>query len=1622
MSAYGKVKKIVRAVLWLSMGLLLLVAGLAVGLYSPWVQQRVATAAVTALNRNGNTRFELGSLRLRFPLRLEVSGLYMIDNASGDTLVAAREAEASARILPLLGGDIELDGVVLRDARYRMGGPESSMSLDASLRMVDIQPSSIRLGQTVDIDLSDALIEGGHVAIAIRPDTIEADTAAKEATRMAIHAQNLTLRDFRYSMSLPPTIDSLGAYMSEATLAGGVIDLENQRVDIEAFRAGGLDAAYITALSGVAAADTPEVSVVADSVQSAPWTINISQIGIAGSRVLYTSRGAVPQPGLDFGYIAVDSLDLDVEGFYNRASELRLPVKRLHGVERCGLAIDASGLMRIDSAALHFDGFELRAPATSLSFSAMMGMGDMAADPTLPLGLNVNGHVGAGDAAMMFPQAAPMLSGLPAASPVKVGIDVDGTTGRLNLRRAAIEVNRCVEIKADGVVEYPMDPRRLSGNLALSGHIWDVTPLKNKMLDRAVAKMFNIPPMDIKGRVAMKGKDVDGNVTVLTGKGRLALDAAWKGGVSGYTVALKTDGFPVNTFMPTLGIGRVTATVDAKGKGLDPLAKGTVADIHAKVVSAEYNGYEYKDITADVAVHDGMGRLSLDSSAPDAVFGLVASGNLQGDTYDWDMSLDAGHVDMQALNMSATPMVLTADLDGNASISRTGKSLDAGLTLHGFTMKDSVSRISVSDVTAHLVSSDSVTRLDLKNRDLTSVFTSPCPLDTLAARFSAAVDTVKAQIAMSHIDVSPIQRALPQFGLTLQAGPDNMITDILAPSDMRFRDLRLDAVNDSLIYAKARVIRFVTGSTALDTVEFSLRQLGGDLYFNGRMDNRPGTFDNFAHVGVNGLLASDKFTFMLSQRNISGKEGFRIGAEMTYADSTIRVMLKPTDPVIGYKQWTLNDDNFVTYNFPHRHLDANLHMRNQSSTLELYTVHDEHHGEEGHVHDEGAQEDVVLKISDIQLADWLSLNPFAPPVKGSLSADMRVRWSDRSLNGTGTVSLDSLYYGKERVGDFLADVNITTTTKGMIRAKADLSVDGVRTITVAGNLNDSTAVSPFNLDFSMIHFPLATVNPFMPQGMARLRGTLNGKMDITGDSAHPRFDGYLDFDSAAVAVKMLGASYEISDAPIEVADNVVKLENFAVAGVNSNPLVINGTVDINNLGNAGIDLVMKARNMGLVNTSRATKGADVFGKAYVDLDAKVKGNMSYLDIEASAVLLSETDVTYVIPDATSSLQSRTTADMVKFVQFDDTTAVSSADSIAGGSMVMDVDALLSIEPGSTVNVYLSSDGKSRIQIQGQGDLNYTMSPLSDGRLTGRLDINKGYVRYSLPVISEKHFDFKEGSYVSFNGDMMNPILNIQAVDVIKANVTQEGQNSRLVNFDVGLSVTGTLNTMNVAFDLSTDDDLTIANELQSMSAEQRANQAMNMLLYNVYTGPGTKASGNLSGNPLYSFLESQLNSWAAKSIKGVDLSFGIDQYDRTMDGATSTTTQYSYKVSKSLFNNRFKIIVGGNYSTDADTDENFSQNLINDIAFEYLLNRQGTMYIRLFRHTGYESILEGEVTQTGVGFVYKRKIRRLIDMFRPFRKESVEVPAVPALPVPASTMDGSVKPQAIKPSEQDETK
>lgn len=1551
------------------LGIVLLMAGVLVTVYSPWLQDALKDKIVERMNGRQGITMSLDRFRLSFPLCLSVDGLCLTEG--GDTILAAGNADASVALLPLLRGEAEVSGLSLSDARYRMGAPDSAMFMTIAVRRAALDPVTVGL-KDMSIRLEKGMLDGAAVSMVISSDTTATPKADADSTTMSIAIGELELHDLEYSMRLLPSIDSLGATIRNGVLRDGMIDLAKQTVNLRSLTGSGLDAAYI-APDAAELASVPVPAAASDTMPaSAPWTVAIDTISFDSSRALYTTRGYVPQPGLDFGYIEVDSLDLDVCAFYNQATTLRLPV-RLKGTERCGVTLSADGLFSLDSAAMHIDSMKVTTPTTALTVNGLMGMGDMASDPSLPLRLDVKGGVGVADLRDMFPAFLPYLLTMPAENRIGVNIFAEGTTSRLTLDRFDIAANGCVSLNARGYIGRFFTPASMRGDITIAGNIQNLNRIKNAVMSKDAAAEFNIPRMRLNGHVTMAGGQVGGSLKAVTGEGVLALDGRWNSRGEDYNATLGVKDFPIESFMPSLGVGRVTASLEASGHGYNPFDTTMTADVSLKVASAEYSRYTYTDIVLTAALNDGNARVRLVSGNPDTRLSLTAEGNLDGDRYDWTLNADGEQIDLYAIKMSPTEGQLSFSLTGDASIEPKPRTMAAGLVLKSLTFTEPVRTIRVRDIHADLNSNDTTTTATIRNRDMNVEFNSSASLDSLMARLSAASAVISRQIDEGKSDIIELQKTLPEFSFSVTAGPNNAINDVLSTEKMGFRKLNVSFTNDSTLRFDSRILSFATGATRLDTIAFDVSQRGEILYFSAGVNNRPGTFDNWAHVSLKGALARNELGARLRQSNIRGVEGFDIGFRAGIADSVATLRLTPLNPTIGYKPWTVNEDNYISYNIPAKHIDANLIMTGGKSRLEVLTQH---------IEGTTDQEDLVVRLSDINIADWVSINPFAPPVKGDLSADVRLRRVDGSLNGVGSAGINNFFYGKERVATMKVDFDVTTKPGGMLYATSDVFVDGRKTMTLAGNLNDSTSTSPYNLDFSMIHFPLATVNPFLPPRMARLRGTLNGTMRISGDADAPVFNGYLDFDSTAVRLYMTGTDYVFSGDSIPVVDNLVTFDNFAIRGVNENPLRINGNVDIASLASPKIDLTAKAENFQLVNTRRASKGADIYGKAFVSLDSRIHGDMKLLFVNADLRVVAPTNVTYVIPDAVNAISSQSVGDMVRFVNFADTVNVMAADTVVSSDMAMILDATLSVENGTTIGVDLSADGKNRAQIQADGVLDYTMSPVSDGRMTGRLNINQGYVRYSPPFMSEKNFAFDNNSYVAFNGDVLNPVLAIYAVDVIKANVTQSGQNSRLVNFDVSLSITGTLERMDVAFDLSTDDDVTVANELQSMSPDQRANQAMNMLLYGVYAGPGTKGDASISGNALYSFLSSQLNSWAANNIKGVDLSFGIDQYNRTVDGSSSQTTSYSYQVSKTLFNDRFKIVVGGNYTTDANADENFSQNLINDISFEYFLNKGHTMYVHIFRHTGYESILEGEITQTGVGFVYRRKLNRLGDMFK----------------------------------------
>lgn len=1597
-------RKISKSTALTLMAIILLPLGIIMGIYSPWLQDALVQRLVEKMNAGSDTHISVGTLRLRFPLDLEVNDVLMVSH--GDTLVQVGDLTASVSVWPLLEGKVDLKGADLTKARYQMGALDSASCMTIRAEKLKIDRSTVVLSP-MDIHVSKVYLAKGGMDMFINPADTFPTAPATEATPLNIRVDRIDYDSLTFAMQLMPTIFNLRTDIASGAIDSVSVDVLKQTVDVRSFTGQRMNAAYLMPDSAQIAATT--VIVNPDKPASAPWTVTVGNIDMTDSKALYTTFGLSPEPGLDFNYIQVDSVDLRVSDFYNQAATVKLPFS-LAGTERCGLRLNASGTLAIDSVGMTFDNFALDTPeSTSLRVDGYMGTATELTNPETPLRLNLSGDLSIADAETMFPAFKPYFVGMRPGAIIDADIILKGTSGRLQLERVKLDADRHIKLNAHGLIEDMFSDSGMAGDIYFDGIVTDVS---HWTADLLAGTGVRIPTMTLDGHITFDRDNYRGDLIGKTGGGTLALNGAFYGNQEKYNLNLNARALPVSAFMPTMGIGRLTGTVVAEGHGFDFFKASTAAKVNLDIKEVEYLKTAYHNITLDADLTDSHASAVLDSYSPGLDAHLTAEGHAEGNHYIWSAKFDSKSLDLKALGLSDTEATVAADFDVKADMTANLRDVDATLDLRNLEYNTAESNIFVDDSRIMLSASDSVTNLTARNRDMFAYYSSPLPLDSVMGRVDRVSALLSSEFENRKINIPAIQQAVMPFRLDIEAGSDNVLTQILSKSDISFKSANILASNDSLLYLKADVDGFRSGQVLLDTITFNIRQDGERLNYYASVNNRPGTFDQWAHVDVDGYFTTGKLGINLKQQNIKNRVGFDLGATLTFnPDSTMVLHFEPYDPIVNYRKWSVNESNFITYDYHHKHLDADLRMKSDVSRIALYTENANDTVKAHH----GADEDLVLQLFDIQLQDWIALNPFAPPMKGNLSAGVRVNWHDNYLSGDGTIAMSDFIYGKEKVGDFRADINLFTDVKGLIKADAEMWVNGEKTMVLSGALNDSTRTSPFNLDFKMIHFPLSVANPFLT-GTAKLNGSLNGSMDISGDSSNPILNGYLAFEGANVDVTMLGSTLTLTEDTIPVRDNLVTLDNFTVKGVNENPLFINGTVDISNVASPKINLDLNADNMQIVNTNRARKGADIYGKAYIGLKSQVKGDLNFLNVTADVDLLPGTNVTYVMADGAAAIENQAAGSMVKFVNFADTAAVAAADSLKLEGMLLNLNAGVNIHTGTTINVDLGANVQDRVILQGSGKLTYASSPVGDGRLTGRYTLNGGGFKYAPPLISNLNFNFTEGSYVAFSGNMLNPQLNIRAVERMRANVSQAGQNSRLIYFDIILSVTGTLETMNVAFDLETDDDVTVANELASMSPTQRASEAMNLLLYNTYTGGSTKATSNLNGNPLFSFLTNQVNSWLANNVRGVDLSIGVDQYDQTTNGATSTTTSYSYRVSKSLFDDRFKIVVGGSYSNDANADENVAENLINDISFEYYLNNARTMYVRLFRHTGYVSILEGEITQTGVGFVYRKKINRVSDMFIPRRFRKYQ-PWEEGAPAPArqdknKNSDDSKEPEA----------
>ena len=1585
-------RRLLKTVGWLFLFILLL----PVLLYLPPVQDFAVKFASDYVAKSTGMKINIGKFRLRFPLDISLEKVSVLE-ASGDTMVRAGEVLADVKLLPLLKLDLDIEKLSLLDGYYRMVSPDSSMILTVDAGKLDVDDKSAVNLRDMHILLNKANISDGRLSLFMDVWKQQKDTVdtASSSTPMVIEARDLKLNNFTFAMSMLPTIDTMDVNMKTVEISNAKVDLGKNLVQWKRAAIADGSFTYLAPTPEWVAAHPAPPS---EPSSGPPMVIKGDSISLDRVTAHYGIVGAKPLPGFDANYIEVNVDGLGLKDFYNESSTVRLPLTRMKARERCGLAIErGSGLVTIDSIGLGLENFSLATPYTRLAATAKIPFAMMSGGASPEMNVDAKGRVGLPDIDAFMPDLKSYTSMVPGRNPLDFDIKAAGTLARLAIQRLDASIREVVALKAKGEASNLLDVKKLTGHLDFDGTLSDPSVAERFMGQSEI----KIPAFNIKGKADAKGMAYGADFNLTSTAGDLAAVGKVALTPETYQADLSMKNINVGQFLPSLGIGHVSGSVVANGAGFNPLSGKAVTDARVVLSAIEYNNVPLRDIHADISLdRDGLLTLFASSPNPGLDLDVDGTGRILHDDYTFDLVARLRDLNLQKLGLSDSLCQGSGDirLAGTASPGKWTYDVDLAVERLDWNLPDQFIHLPAG-VTAHVKTDPFNTALNVESLLTRLDFKSEAGLEKIISSFTSASNILTAQIKDRNLNVDTLSSVLPPFNLDINASGRGLLSQVLGPTGISLDTVSVNLAHDSLLTGRVDLLQFASGSLQLDTINLNLKSRGTLLDYKAHLGNRPGTLDEFAEVSVNGYLGKNRIGAFLTQHNIKGEMGYRIGLTASMLDSVLSVHFTPLKATIAYLPWTFNADNYLDCNLSTLAINANLLAKSAQSSILAKT-------EPG----EFGQDELHVKIDNLHIEDFLQMAISAPPLTASINADMNINYSDSRLDGRGTLGIHRLTYDKMQVGDLDLDFDAGYGLNGSSDLKARLLVNGEKAVGLVASLSPHEgALKADSIGLNLTRFPLNIANPFLGDNV-NLSGWLNGRMQMSGSFTEPLLNGHLAFDSVKVELPIMASSLSLDHSPVAVEDNVVTFENFNIRGANDNPLTLSGTVNARSFSNILFDLGLNATNFQLLNTDKRSRG-DLYGKIFLTLGATVKGPMKRLNIDGNVNLLGTTDATYRLNMAPSELKSQE-QDIVKFVNFNDSSQVAKSDSIVESSLNMRITAGLTISPGTQATVMLSTNGTDKLIVNPTANLRYFQNYMGDMTLNGTLTLGDGYVRYSIPIIGERMFTFNPASNVKWTGELMDPILDITAYDEMKANVNDNG-NSRLVNFLITLQLSNTLERLNMGFDLSSPDDLTIQNELQTMSADQRQTQAMNLLLYNQYSASGTKANTDLSGNVLYSLLESQLNSWLAQNVRGVDLSFGIDQYSRTVDGNSATQTSYSYQLSKSLFNNRFKILVGGNYSTDASPDANLANNLVSDVSLEYILKQTQTlnMSVRLFRHVGYESILEGEITEMGVAFVMRRSLSNLANLFHFGRRKRKKL--VSALTESDSTKSVQV-PDSIK--------
>ena len=1489
-----------KVLLWLFLVPIGLFLTLMVLLYVPPVQNFVCKKVAAVASESLGMDISLGRVDLRFPLNLLVHDVQAVQQ--GDTLLDVASLNVRVKAWPLLKGKVDVMKAELSDAKLNTASMIEGVLVKGNVGNLSLVSHHVDLNTQEafidDLSLADAQV---YVSYA---DTVPSDSIS-EPVNWVIRLEQLKLSQVGVDFEMPLDTLSLSTFINEAELKDGLVDLANERYEIQNF------------------------------------VLDGKRLSFDFGEDLRRNKA----DGIDPSHLALYNLHMDVDSILYQAPDIRAIINGLSLFERSGFEVSSmTGRFTADKGGMYLDDLRLLTPNSEASVNAKMPLVNGEWSKTNELTARINARIGKEDLLMLaskdllddnFRKHYPI-------HPLVLRATVSGNLQRLNITQLNANLPGALSLNSSGQMYQITDSLARNGQMTLNAQTGDVKFLLGLAGIHPDNLSVTIPDsIRMAGNFYIDGSKLTSQLNVVEGKGNASLIGSYNLLSEDYEADVRIDSLRIDHFLPHDSIYLFSGHVIAKGKGVDFASPQSTGQFEAIVNQIQYKEMDIRNISADGSLQNS--RLSMNLQADNDLFRLSGNGRMRMDVPHFN-----GNVDLQVDDVNLYKLGLAS------------KPLDKPFALHitGVARRDSAQ----FDITGG--------DLDLRLKSLTTI-------DKLLADGRHFDEILNKQIESRQLNHAELRAALPAGGLRIRAGKDNPLSDYLKTEGISFDNVLVNYgfTPEMGINGRASLHGLRVDSLQLDTIYLTLRQDTSHLALQGGVINGPRNPQYVFHAYLDGDIRSKDVNMNINYIDGKGKTGLQLGFNAqpvvnggrNGGANGLLVYLTPDEPIVAYRKFLFNENNNWLYLHQDKRLYANIDMKSDEG-LRFRMRSDRS--------DTISLQNMTVELSRLKLQELSSILPYMPELGGLITVDATYLQSATSMQVSAESMIDSLTYEHKPVGD--VNVGLTWLPEGTNKHYLDsyLMLDDEQVVMASGTLKGDS----LNIDTDIEEFPLRVADVFVPDGLVNFLGKLQGNLQLRGVTNKPRVNGEVTMDDVSIVSRQAGARYRLDNRPIKITANQMVLNDFSIYTTSDNPFVVKGVVDFRDISNPSAVLSLRANNYTLLDAPK-TRESLLFGKIFVDMNATIRGPLSGLVMRGQMNVLGDTNATYVMANSPLTVEDRLDG-LVTFVSFNDTLNSAKNEQNAMSLGGLDMNMTVHIDDAVRLRANLTTDGSKYVELQGGGDLNMLYTPQGDMNLTGRYTLSGGTMKYSLPVIPLKEFTFTQGSYVDWRGDIMNPRLNLTASERVRASVSDGDNSTRRTDFDVSVSIKNTLEAPDLSFDLSAPNDGNIQNELQSMSTDERSKAAITMLATGMYMGNSGAGSGLTMGAALNSVLQSQINSLAG-SVSNASFSVGIE--DRELNTG-ATQTDYTFRYSQRFFNDRVQIIIGGKISTGSNAT-NDMDSFIDNVSLEYRLDSGGTRYIRAFHNKNYENLLEGEITETGVGFLYRKKLDSLSDLWMWARKK-----------------------------------